>query len=181
MMLGAARRPTGPRHSILQDGTIQAMSTGMKLGSLIDEETASAGTTRSSRGGGGGGFRDALQSSGAKTVAGIVVLLIVIFAGVRVMGVVRSSAPQRAGVAYVHVDTGETRFIPVGRPAPEGFHPAEYCFRNTCGPDGGTAVILNSYLGKEGQTYCPKCGAEVVAHNPRPEGYETTTPADWER
>lgn len=152
----------------------------MKLGSLVDEETASAGSPRSSRGG-GGGFRAALQSTGAKTVAGIVVLLIVIFAGVRIMGVVRSSAPQRAGVAYVHVDTGETRFYPVGEKPPEGFHPAEYCFQNTCGPDGGTAVILNAYLGKEGPTYCPKCGAEVVAHNPRPEGYETAIPADWER
>jgi hypothetical protein len=153
----------------------------MKLGSLVDEETASAGAAKGARGGGGGGLRAAMQTTGAKTVAGIVVLLVVIFAGVRIFGVVQSNAPVRAGIPYVHVDTGETRFFKVGQRAPDGFYPAEYCFQNTCGPDGGTAVILNAYLDKEGPTYCPKCGAEVVAHNPRPEGYEDAIPADWDR
>jgi hypothetical protein len=31
-----------------------------------------------------------------------------------------------------------------------------------------TFVLLNEYAGKEGKTYCPDCGREVVRHNPVP-------------
>jgi hypothetical protein len=152
----------------------------MKLGSLIDDDTASAGASQS-RAGGGGGIREALSSGAGKTVVGIVVVILLAFAAVRIMGVVKSGAPLRAGVPYVHVETGQTRFYKVGVQPAEGYYPAEYCFQNTCGPDGGTPVILNAYLDKPGPTTCPKCGAPVVAHNPRPEGYETARPKDWDR
>lgn len=153
----------------------------MKLGSLVDDDSASAGASRSRSGGGGGGIREALQSGAGKTVVGILVVVLLAFAAVRIMGVVKSGAQLRAGVPYVHVETGQTRFYKVGVRPDEGFYPAEYCFRNSCGPDGGTPVILNAYLGKDGPTTCPKCGAPVVAHNPRPEGYETAIPKDWDR
>lgn len=159
-----------------------AMSTGMKLGSLVDEETATVGRERAPRsGGGGGGLRAALNSSGAKVVVSVAVVVILAFAGMRILGVARSNALIRGDIRYMHAESGELRWYKVGQPPAEGFHPVEYCFQNTCGPDGGTPVILNGYLGVSGPTQCPKCGARVVGHNPRPEGYEEARPKDWDR
>ena len=47
-------------------------------------------------------------------------------------------------------------------------YPTEVSCANACAAQGGTHVILNQYLGKEGPTYCPACGAEVRFHNPGP-------------
>ncbi len=48
-------------------------------------------------------------------------------------------------------------------------YPTEVCYADGCAARGGTHVILNQYLGKEGPTYCPRCGAEVRFHNPGPD------------
>ncbi|HRX87350.1 MAG TPA: hypothetical protein P5572_20175 [Phycisphaerae bacterium] len=48
-------------------------------------------------------------------------------------------------------------------------YPIEWCYNNECGKAGGTPVILNVWRGKPNEpTYCPKCGALVRFHNPRP-------------
>ncbi len=61
---------------------------------------------------------------------------------------------------YPHVNpkTGDKTLFPV-----------EWCYARECGAKGGTPVILNTWLGKEGPTYCPNCGALVRFHNPKPE------------
>jgi hypothetical protein len=47
-------------------------------------------------------------------------------------------------------------------------YPTEVCYKNECQAAGGTHVIMNELLGIPGSTYCPKCGALVVFHNPGP-------------
>lgn len=48
----------------------------------------------------------------------------------------------------------------------------EICYwGEECRKRGGTRVIMNQLLGKEGPTYCPVCGHVVRFHNPRPPDY----------
>jgi hypothetical protein len=47
-------------------------------------------------------------------------------------------------------------------------YPTEVCYADGCAAKGGTHVILNRYLGRDGPTHCPACGAEVRFHNPGP-------------
>ncbi|MCB9851379.1 MAG: hypothetical protein H6817_11820, partial [Phycisphaerales bacterium] len=43
----------------------------------------------------------------------------------------------------------------------ETLYPIEWCYNRECGSKGGTAVILNGWLGKKEPTYCPVCGSLV--------------------
>jgi hypothetical protein len=47
---------------------------------------------------------------------------------------------------------------------------AELCFWTKDGSAKAepTPVLLNSWIGKDGPTFCPDCGRLVVVHNPRP-------------
>lgn len=49
-------------------------------------------------------------------------------------------------------------------------YPAELCYWSKDGHimSDPTPVLLNSYLGKPGPTFCPYCGRLVVPHNPMP-------------
>ncbi len=49
-------------------------------------------------------------------------------------------------------------------------YPCERCFYGKDGKvkDKPTYVILNTYVGKTGETHCPECGRLVVGHNPDP-------------
>ncbi len=48
----------------------------------------------------------------------------------------------------------------------------EVCYwGEECRKAGGTHVIMNELLGKEGPTYCPVCGHVMRFHNPRPPDY----------
>ena len=49
-------------------------------------------------------------------------------------------------------------------------YPAELCYWTKDGKpkDEPTAVLLNSWVGKSGPTFCPDCGRLVVGHNPSP-------------
>lgn len=50
-------------------------------------------------------------------------------------------------------------------------YPAELCYWNKDGTyrtDNPTPVLLNSWIGKSGPTFCPDCGRLVVARNPMP-------------
>ncbi len=50
-------------------------------------------------------------------------------------------------------------------------YPAEVCYWNECGRNkGGTWVVRNETMGKEGPTHCSECGHVVVGHNPPPPG-----------
>jgi len=64
-------------------------------------------------------------------------------------------------------------------------YPFEECYWNADGTTKSTPtyVILNSYLGKRGPTFCPDCGRLVVAHNlpPVPGQRPPPTKAEFER
>jgi len=49
-------------------------------------------------------------------------------------------------------------------------YPAELCFWTKDGKEkkDPTAVLLKSWLGQTGPTFCPDCGRLVVGHNPIP-------------
>ena len=47
-------------------------------------------------------------------------------------------------------------------------YPTEVCWKGECLEKGGTHVIMNRWLGKEGPTRCPVCGSVVRDHNPGP-------------
>ena len=48
----------------------------------------------------------------------------------------------------------------------------EVCYWGAeCRKRGGTRVILNEFLGKQGATQCPVCGHVVRYHNPLPDDY----------
>lgn len=152
--------------------------------SLLDDEpslAAQPASAKRQRRGVMETIRGFLDSGGGKALVGVLFVAIILFVGVRFFNVAKSRAPIYNDVRYMHIDTQEMRWYKIGQRPPEGFYPVEYCFNNQCGPDGGTPVILNAYVGRPGPTKCPKCDAPVTAHNPRPDGYETTIPADWSR
>ena len=49
-------------------------------------------------------------------------------------------------------------------------YPAEFCYWTADGKSKAdpTPVLLNTYIGKTGPTFCPDCGRLVVGHNPAP-------------
>lgn len=71
------------------------------------------------------------------------------------------------------VKVGPDMTIPMVSPysgAATGY-PCELCYWTKDGQikTDPTPVILNSYLGKTGPTFCPDCGRLVVPHNPVPQ------------
>ena len=63
-------------------------------------------------------------------------------------------------------------------------YPAEFCYWNKDGSirTDPTPVLLNSWIGKPGPTFCPVCGRLVVPHNPmaRPGMTPPPTQEEWE-
>lgn len=74
------------------------------------------------------------------------------------------------GKSFHHeLKQGET--VPVVAPSGEKTgYPAELCYWTADGKikDTPTAVLMNSWKGVSGPTFCPDCGRLVVPHNPRP-------------
>jgi hypothetical protein len=68
---------------------------------------------------------------------------------------------------YHDLEKGEV--IPVDAPSGQktGF-PAELCYWTKEGQpkQDPTAVLMNSWIGKSGPTFCPECGRLVVPNNP---------------
>lgn len=119
-----------------------------------------------------------------RTPAGMVILFVVsaaliYFAYMRVRSMIGVDANDWQRIRMMNPATGELRWhkIAGGKP-PSGFYPVEYCFEGVCGPAGGTPVVLNGQLGKQGPTSCPKCNAPVTGHNSRPDEFLGVTPAD---
>ncbi|MFG0258150.1 MAG: DUF1206 domain-containing protein [Phycisphaerales bacterium JB043] len=152
----------------------------MPLPSLLDEETTASSSSGRSHASDISWHDRIIASPAGRVGFGIVVVGLIGFAIFRLIGVANSNAPIYLDVRYMNPDTQEMAWGKVGQRMPAGFHPVEYCFQNTCGPEGGTPVVLNAYLGNPNTpTTCPKCGAPVVSHNPRPDEYLTAIPADW--
>lgn len=159
------------------------MPSQMQMRPLVELE-ADADSSAGDGGSGGPGLWERLKSSPlGKVLLGLFIagaIGLFVFQFVDFYEESQADFPQ---IRVMNPETGELRWFTTahGKPLPEGFYFVEYCFDKTCGPDGGTPVVLNSYRGLEGPTKCPKCGSEVVGHNPRPPEYEGVEPADWSR
>jgi hypothetical protein len=57
-------------------------------------------------------------------------------------------------------------------------YPAEFCYWSKDGQimKDPTPVLMNSWLGKPGATFCPTCGRLVVPHNPVPSAKASPPP-----
>lgn len=135
-------------------------------------------------------FRDRLGSPAGR-IAGIVFAVAALVACVWVVRhhIGRSPAAQQSrdrlficaqsGKTFHHtLRAGET--YPVSSPYSGGRtgYPAELCNWTADGKVSPTAtpVLLNSYLGKSGPTFCPTCGRLVVGHNPPAEASRQPPP-----
>ena len=115
-----------------------------------------------------------------KTLAGLAALILVIFAVRSFRNSLGDSTAEAANTrTLMDVETGELFEVEVDEnfgPFPmvnpkngnKTLYATEVCYARTCLDKGGTHVIMNELLGKEGPTYCPQCGALVRFHNPGP-------------
>ncbi|HEX3359062.1 MAG TPA: hypothetical protein VHS31_18930 [Tepidisphaeraceae bacterium] len=127
------------------------------------------------------GLREFLSSGKGQIIAITLALVAVIAA---VMLVARQLGPSEAGAIardrmYIDAKTmkpfehelkiGDT--IPTEAPSGDkSGYPAELCYWTKDGKikEDPTPVLLKSWLGQSGPTFCPDCGRLVVGHNPRP-------------
>lgn len=124
-------------------------------------------------------MREWLESTGGKIAAAV----LLVAAAVAAFLAIRNTFGPSSEVArandriFVDADTGKQfrhelklgESIPVRAPSgKETGYPAELCYWTRDGkvkPDP-TGVLLNSWIGKPGPTFCPDCGRLVVGHNP---------------
>ena len=123
-------------------------------------------------------LRNRLEKPGGQAVAIAVAVIIIGLAVYQVKSSLFPSAvaderermfvDSQTGEPFRHeLKLGET--IPVDAPSGgKTGYPAELCYWTKDGQikKDPTYVLLNSYLGKPGPTFCPDCGRLVVPHNP---------------
>lgn len=139
-------------------------------------------------------LREFLESLAGKITCGVLILLAVLalFFAIRNASGPSAAAAISADRVFICSETlksfkhelkrGES--IPVRSPysGKDTGYPAELCYWTKEGrvkkePD---AVLLKSYLGESGPTFCPSCGRLVVGHNPRPHEGSTPPPTQEE-
>jgi len=134
-------------------------------------------------------LREFLNTAAGKvvtTVAGLVILLVLVWLGKGYFGAgeaealstdrVFIDAKTRKQYNYT-VQMGDK--IPVKAPSGGNTgYPAEPCYWTKDGKikNEPTWVLLEEYVGKPGPTFCPDCGKLVRSHNPAPSGPETRPP-----
>jgi len=139
------------------------------------------------------GLREFLNSPKGRTLSiagGLVMVALAIFLLRRNVGPSEAEAISRdrmfidakTGKPFAHeIAMGET--IPVTAPSGDkSGYPAELCYWTK---DGGTKadptpVLLKSYIGQSGPTFCPDCGRLVVGHNPMPQPGSKPPPTEAE-
>jgi len=140
------------------------------------------------------GLREFFESSKGKLIAliaGIVLLVVLFFVVWSNLGSPateiardRMYIDSTTGKAFEHtLKAGDV--VPVKAPSGKNTgYPAEFCYWTADGKikDKPTPVLLNSYVGKPGPTYCPDCGRVVVMHNPAPMvgAKPPPTKAEWD-
>jgi len=138
-------------------------------------------------------MREWLDSSAGKIAAGILVIAAAIAVFFSVRGLFGPSAEVAQANQRIFIDAtnGQSfphemragQIIPIRTPAGnEAGYPAELCFWTKDGgsKDEPTPVLLNSWVGKPGPTFCPDCGRLVRPHNPRPVDGEKPPPTQTE-
>lgn len=127
------------------------------------------------------GVREFLNSPQGRIVG---VAICVVAIGAMVWSIKGAMGPSEAGAmsadrTFIDAATGKPfhhelqqgETIPVKAPSGEKTgYPAELCYWTADGQikETPTAVLMNSWKGVPGPTFCPDCGRLVVPHNPRP-------------
>ena len=127
------------------------------------------------------GLRKFLQSKAGFVVAGVTLVIAVLAIFVAIKNTFGDSDAEALANRRDFIDAttgkpfkasiGPDTAIPVK--APSGGmsgYPAEKCFWTKDGKikDEPTLVLINTWTGKAGPTFCPDCGRLVVGHNPLP-------------
>jgi hypothetical protein len=139
------------------------------------------------------GLREFLNSSRGRTVSFAAVILMLVAAGFLVW---RAMAPSDAqAIARDHVFMDSKTMKPFSHELKMGDHipcdapsggktgyPAELCYWTKDGQvrKDPYPVLLNSWIGKSGPTFCPDCGRLVVGHNPEPKPSGKAPPTEAE-
>jgi hypothetical protein len=127
-------------------------------------------------------FQEFLKTTGGRLVAG---LLFVLAMGFIAYSFWTASASSRFTASsndrvFVCSETGKSFHytiklgdsIPVQSPysGKATGYPAELCYWTADGKtkEEPTPVLLNTWIGKKGRTFCPDCGRVVVSYNPAP-------------
>lgn len=114
-----------------------------------------------------------------KAILAVVAIVLVSYAACSIWGTFEDDIGDANTRTLKDAETGELVKVPVNEeygPFPmlnkktgkKSLYPTEICFANQCEKAGGTYVILNEMMDKEGPTYCPKCGTLVRLRNPGP-------------
>jgi len=162
------------------------MANQLKMRPLVEMEAEGPrGSSNGQSGGSGGpGLWGRLKSSPVgKVLLGVFVAAAIGLFAIQFIDFYEEGQANHPLIRIMNPETGELRWFQTdySKPLPEGFYFVEYCFNRSCGPAGGTPVVLNEARGMEGPTQCPACGSTVVGHNPRPEEYQGVDPADWSK
>lgn len=127
------------------------------------------------------GLREFLNSPRGKTISIGVVTVIILMAGFLVWRNFGASETEVIARDRMYIDAktmkpfehelkiGDT--IPTDAPSGgKTGYPAELCYWTKDGKEkkDPTPVLLKSWLGQTGPTFCPDCGRLVVGHNPSP-------------
>ena len=127
------------------------------------------------------GLRKFFQSKAGFVVAGITIVIAILAIVVAIKNTFGDSDAEALANRRDFIDAttgksfkasiGPETTIPVKAPSGQmtGF-PAEKCYWTKDGKikEEPTLVLVNSWMGKSGPTFCPDCGRLVVGHNPLP-------------
>jgi hypothetical protein len=136
-----------------------------------------------------------LEKPAGKTAAVVLLIVAVAAAGYAIKSsFVSSTVTDERTRIFVDATTGQGfrhelqlgETIPVEAPSGNKTgYPAELCYWTKDGKvkSDPTPVLLNSYIGKPGPTFCPDCGRLVVPRNPvaQPGMRPPPTREQWER
>ena len=138
-------------------------------------------------------MREWLDTTGGKIAAGALfaVAAFAVFLAVRNLFGTPSVVAEANRRVFIDRETGQSfpheltagETIPVRAPSgKDSGYPAELCYWTKDGQQKSdpTAVLLKTWLGQEGATFCPDCGRLVRPHNPRPMPGDKPPPTEAE-
>lgn len=125
------------------------------------------------------GLREFLNSPRGKALSFTAVTLMIVLAGFLIWRQLGPSDAQAIARDRMFMDAKTMKpfehelkmgdLIPVDAPSgSKSGYPAELCYWTKDGKEkkDPTPVLLKSWLGQPGPTFCPDCGRLVVGHNP---------------
>lgn len=127
------------------------------------------------------GLREFLNSSRGKTASVVAVILMLLAASFFVWGAMKPTDAEAIARDHIFMDAKTLKpfshelkmgdHIPCDAPSGgKTGYPAELCYWTKDGKvrKDPYPVLLKSWIGQPGPTFCPDCGRLVVGHNPEP-------------